>query len=108
MHDGVSIHTAHKVRDWLVEIGIPVCDWPLYSPDLNPIEHVWKKLKELVFEMHPELSEVTGEEDIRDALGKALQEAWDAIPESFFSSLIDSMESRVKAVIKAKGWHTNY
>jgi transposase len=108
MHGGASIHTAYKVRDWFVEMGILVCDWPPYPPDLNPIEHVWKKLKEMVFEMHPELSEDTGEENIRDALGKALQEAWDAIPESFSNSLIESMESWVKAVIKAKGWHKRY
>jgi hypothetical protein len=40
MHDGASIHTAYKVRDWFLEMGIPICDWPPYSPDLNPIEHV--------------------------------------------------------------------
>jgi hypothetical protein len=108
MQDNASIHTAHKVRNWFLEMGIPVCDWPPYSLDLNPIEHVWKRLKELVLQMHPELSEVRGEEDIREALGNALKEAWDAIPESFFNSLIESMENRVKAVIKAKGWHTKY
>jgi hypothetical protein len=36
---------------------------------------VWQKLKELVLEMHPEISNITGEENIREALGKALQEA---------------------------------
>jgi hypothetical protein len=93
----------YKVYNWFLEMGISVCDWLPYSPDLNPIEHVWKRLKELVLEMHPELSKVTGEEDIRDALEKALREAWNTIPESFFNSLIESIENRVKAVIKTKG-----
>ena len=106
MQDGAPIHTAYKVRDWFLEHGIPVTDWPPYSPDLNPIEHVWRKLKELVLEMHPEISDITGEENIREALGKALQEAWDAIPKEYFDRLIESMPARVKAVIKAKGWHT--
>ena len=36
-------------------MGIPLLDWGSYSPDMNPIEHVWKKLEELVFQGHPEL-----------------------------------------------------
>ena len=87
MQDSAPIHTAYKVRDWFLEHGIPVTDWPPYSPDLNPIEHVWRKLKELVLEMHLEISDITGEENIREALGKALQEAWDAIPKEYFDRL---------------------
>jgi hypothetical protein len=108
MQDGASIHTAHKVRDWFLEQGILVTDWPLYSPNLNLIKHVWRKLKELVLKMHPEISNITREENIREALRKALQEAWDIIPKEYFDRLIESMPSRVNAVIKAKGWHTKY
>lgn len=40
MQDNASIHTASKVKDWFKARGIPCLeDWPLYSPDLNPIEH---------------------------------------------------------------------
>ena len=40
MHDNASIHTAQKVKDWFEDQRIPVLDWPPYSPDMNPIEHV--------------------------------------------------------------------
>ena len=30
------------------------------------------------------------------------------IPTSFFKSLIESIERRIKAVIQADGWHTKY
>ena len=56
-----------------------------------------------MLEMHPEISNITGEENIREALGKALQEAWDSIPKEYFDCLIESMPARVKAMIKAKG-----
>jgi hypothetical protein len=39
---------------------------------------------------------------------KALLKAWDALPDSLFESLIESMPRRIEACIKAKGWHTKY
>jgi transposase len=83
IQDNASIHTTRKVRDWFLEQGILVCDWPPYSPDLNPIKHVWRRLKEFVFENHPELTNISGDNNACEALGLALQEAWNSIPQEF-------------------------
>jgi transposase len=45
MQDNASIYTACIVKDWLKEQRIEVLNWSLYSPDLNPIEYTWKRLK---------------------------------------------------------------
>jgi hypothetical protein len=63
----------------------------------------------MVMKMHPEIEFMTGgKEVVAEALGKALQEAWRALPKELFDSLIKSMEERVKACIRSKGWHTKY
>jgi hypothetical protein len=109
MQDNASIHTAHKVRDWFRNAALICLDWPPYSPDLNPIEHAWAKLKELIDKEFPEISRGLGkgEYDI-EQLGSALQACWDMIPKEFFDELYQSMPRRVRACYEAKGWHTKY
>lgn len=109
MQDNAPIHTAHRVRNWFNTQGIPRLNHPPYSPDLNPIEHVWRKLKEVVYQLHPELIGVTGEtqQDI-DNLINAILEAWEAIPGGFFEAVSRSMPDRLEAVRGANGWQTRY
>jgi hypothetical protein len=106
MQDNAPIHTAHKVRDWFLEKGIRVIDWPPYSPDLNPIEHIWWVLKRMLHDDYPHL-DGTGEDDIEE-MQEALKDCWARIPKETFDKLYESMPRRVAACIKARGWHTKY
>ena len=83
-------------------------NWPPYSPDMNPIEHLWCHLKRLVYEVRPDTEDVRGEEAIGKALAEALNKAWQLIEDDIIDSLVESMPRRVDTLIKAKGWHTNY
>jgi len=62
----------------------------------------------MVLQMHPELETISGEDDIREALRTALQEAWTLIGKDLMDNLIKSMPERVKACKRADGWHTRY
>ena len=108
MQDNASIHTAHKVRLWFENHGVYVMEWPPYSPDMNPIEHLWYRLKELLYTHHPELLELGKGEDARRAITTALIEVWKEIGRDLMDSLIDSMTTRVNALLEAKGWYTRF
>ena len=46
--DNLSAHKADGVRAWIETRGATLLYLPPYSPDLNPIEKAWGKLKQLL------------------------------------------------------------
>lgn len=91
--------------NWLQQQGFKLLeDWPPYSPDLNPIEHLWSALKRKLFELFPAIKKWNGlEEQLQNNIGNALKEAWRAIDEGIIYNCCSSMEKRIQAVIDAKG-----
>ena len=109
MQDNAPIHTTRKVRFWFETHRVEVMEWPPYSPDLNPIEHLWYRLKELVYTRHPELLGIGRSLDkVREAMIKAMLEVWEEVGEKLRYDLIDSMTTRVNAVLAAEGWYTRF
>ena len=48
VEDGAPIHTAGVSKRWWCKHLMENLEHPACSPDLNPIEHVWRRLKERV------------------------------------------------------------
>ena len=43
-HDNARPHVARVCQDFLANNNIVPLNWPPYSPDLSPIEHLWGEL----------------------------------------------------------------
>ena len=101
MEDGAPVHRAKVAQRFRACNFMETIPHPPQSPDLNLIEHVWKRLKVLV-NRRPTRPRNAEE------LWIALQQEWLNIDIDFINSLIDSMPRRVNAVYDAKGKSTKY
>ncbi|KAK3503471.1 hypothetical protein B0T13DRAFT_393283, partial [Neurospora crassa] len=82
--------------------------YPPYSLDLNPIEHVWNRIKRMLRKEFPELHLLIETKDNKHWIGEIFVDIWNHIPQDFINSFIDSLPKRLEAVRKAKGWYTKY
>ncbi len=63
-------HTAKATKEWLKK-HIKVLEWPIQSPDLNPIENLWRQLKVRGPKLQPQN---------RNDSERLCKEEWDKIP----------------------------
>jgi transposase len=66
--DNLSPHKGEPILSLIAQAGAQVRFLPAYSPDLNPIEKMWSKVKELL-----RSAEARSERDLIRAIGSALQ-----------------------------------
>ncbi|KAI9921608.1 hypothetical protein PsorP6_002329 [Peronosclerospora sorghi] len=92
----VEIVYDGALNDFLGELT-----WPANSPDLNPIENVWKLIKDAIQRRKTLLKNV-------NLMQQALKEAWKHIDEERLAALADSMPENIAAVIQNKGGYTRW
>ncbi|GFT40357.1 transposable element Tcb1 transposase [Trichonephila clavipes] len=101
MDDNARPHRANIVDECLQLEDITRMDWPAYSPDLNPIEHVWDMLDRRFAARQPPPT-------CLPELRRASLDEWCNIPQDQIDNLILSMPRRCKACIASSGRHTSY
>ncbi len=92
-------HTAGLINQFFTKKRIKKLDWPPYSPDLNPIEHLWSEIERKIRTYY-----IKNKEDLK----KAISDAWLHIEPEKLRKLVQSMPRRLEQVIKNKGGPTSY
>ena len=101
MQDNAPCHTAKSVKAFLSQRRVELLEWPLYSPDLNPIENLWQWMKR---KLETEFPICESEEDIVNRMF----EIWQSITPEMCSAYCDNYHRRLLAVIAAGGGYTKY
>ncbi|GFT24730.1 transposable element Tc3 transposase [Trichonephila clavipes] len=99
MDDNARPPRANIVDECLQSEDITRMDWPAYSPDVNPIEHVWDMLGRQIAARQPPPT-------CLPELRRALLDEWCNIPQDQIDNLILSIPRRCKACIASSGRHT--
>jgi transposase len=94
-HDNATPHVARNTVNFLADNNIlTLPDWPPNTPELNPVEKAWAWMKNYITKLKPQS---------QHALEDAIQQAWDAIPQSTIQNWITHCKSVCQQLIANKG-----
>ena len=93
-------HTSKLIKTWFNTNQISLTKWAANSPDLNPIENLWKQLDDAI--------RLKGTISNADQLYIGLKQAWQEVNKLQIYKLIESTPYRCREVIKNKGYAIDY
>jgi transposase len=103
MEDGNSAHGHKSTRNccarYRTTYGIILMPHPSTSPDMNPIEKCWRRIKQALYRRRKQPTTVAEMEQI-------VTEEWERIPQDWINELILKQEHWVHVLMERHGWST--
>ncbi len=94
--DNAKPHTAAITTAWLHSRRVRLLNWPACSPDLSPIENIWRIIKREIRQRRPQTLQ---------QLETYIKQEWDQIPTPKLQKLITSMPRRLQTEMLHHGKH---
>ena len=101
VQDNAPPHTARDTVAFSNQQDVEVMDWPARTPDMNPIEHVCDQMSVWIRDMDDPPSTIA-------ELNNAVRQARATVRPGRVRTLVESMPRRARALLAARGGHTQY
>ncbi|CAF2093173.1 unnamed protein product [Rotaria magnacalcarata] len=98
-HDNDPKHTSRVVKNSLDKQYVKRLIWPPFSPDMNPMEHLWDEL-----ERRMKKTPAKNEKELRETL----QAEWKNIGQDVTNKLVESVPNRLYECTRMKRYPTRY
>ena len=101
MEDGAPVHWRKVLEEWRKLHLLGKLEWPKNSPNINPLENVWKLFKDAI--QYGQFCPKALED-----LKVILERKWKLVGSAKLCTLCYSMPIRLQSVIEAKRRHTGW
>ena len=92
-------HKSKHAMEFFDETVVKCLDWVAQSPDVNPIEHLWRMMKLKLKNRRASNIEERKQQ---------IQDVWKQMSPDLTKKLVHSMPKRLKKLIEVKGAPTGY